>query len=305
MSITVISYHDHALIDRINARAQERAEAARLKAEQAAKSSETATTDFATVLDEAEQTYTNTQNNTSSDTNCPEDLNTIFEKAADTYNVSSDLLKSIAKAESNFNAGAVSSAGAVGIMQLMPATAASLGVTNSYDATQNIMGGAKYISQLLDKYNGNISYALAAYNAGSGNVEKYGGIPPFSETQNYVKKVLSYLDEGVVIPDSANTAVASSDLSDTTAEELTDMLSNFLSSKNVNSDTIELISALLNTVIAKSEEQSSDTDSEDSDLAASEYTVTNPSIEVRVLSPEEASNFSVAYTDTASGAERV
>lgn len=122
-------------------------------------------------------------------------LDSIFKDAASKYNVSESLLKSVAKAESNFNTNAVSSAGAIGIMQLMPSTAESLGVTDPYDATQNIMGGAKLLSQLLKKYNNNTSLALAAYNAGSGNVDKYGGIPPFKETQNYVKKVLAYLDE--------------------------------------------------------------------------------------------------------------
>ena len=130
-------------------------------------------------------------------------LEQIFQKAADTYGVDKSLLKAMAKAESEFDPNATSKSGAMGIMQLMPATAKSLGVTDAYDPEQNIMGGAKYIASLLDKYNGNVSYALAAYNAGSGNVDKYGGIPPFEETQNYVTKILGYLqDGGVEIPEN-------------------------------------------------------------------------------------------------------
>ena len=133
-------------------------------------------------------------------------LEQIFQKASNTYGVSKDLLKAMAKAESNFRADATSHCGAMGIMQLMPQTAASLGVTDAYNPEQNIMGGAQYISRLLEKYNGNLSFAVAAYNAGSGNVDKYGGIPPFNETQNYVVKVLRYLEEGVTIPDSSGSA---------------------------------------------------------------------------------------------------
>ena len=123
---------------------------------------------------------------------CSDELDAIFNEAADKYGVDVKFLKSIAKCESDFSATCTSSSGAMGIMQLMPATAASLGVTNAYDPYQNIMGGAKYISEKLAQYNGDKSLALAAYNAGSGNVAKYGGIPPFKETQNYVKKVLAY-----------------------------------------------------------------------------------------------------------------
>lgn len=121
-------------------------------------------------------------------------MDEMFEEAAWAYDISVDLLKAVAKAESNFNPGAVSHAGAIGVMQLMPGTASSLGVTNPYDARQNILGGAKYLKGNLEKFGGDVSLALAAYNAGPGSVEKYGGIPPYAETQNYVKKVLSYMD---------------------------------------------------------------------------------------------------------------
>lgn len=113
-----------------------------------------------------------------------------FKAAAKKYNVSESLLKAIAKAESNFNPNDVSSAGAIGIMQLMPETAKELGVKDAYDPEQNIMGGAKCISQKLKEFNGNVRLALAAYNAGSGAVKRNGGVPSYCKT--YVSKVLSY-----------------------------------------------------------------------------------------------------------------
>lgn len=123
---------------------------------------------------------------------CSAQLDAIFDEASSKYGVDAKFLKAIAKCESDFSTECTSSSGAMGIMQLMPQTAASLGVTNAYDPYQNIMGGARYISEKLAQYNGDKSLALAAYNAGSGNVAKYGGIPPFKETQNYVAKVMAY-----------------------------------------------------------------------------------------------------------------
>lgn len=132
-------------------------------------------------------------------------LDQIFEKASQKYGVPVNLLKAIGKQESNFNPKAESRCGAQGIMQLMPATAKGLGVTDSFDPEQNIMAGAKYIASKIKKYDGDVKLALAAYNAGSGNVAKYGGIPPFKETQNYVKKVMGYYNQSdVKIADKYN-----------------------------------------------------------------------------------------------------
>lgn len=123
-----------------------------------------------------------------------EEMNRIFEAASEKYQVPIALLKAVAKAESDFNPKEVSSSGAMGVMQLMPETAKGLGVSDPFDVEQNIMGGAKYLADKLAMYDGNVELALAAYNAGSGNVKKYGGVPPFTETQNYIKKVLAYME---------------------------------------------------------------------------------------------------------------
>ena len=122
--------------------------------------------------------------------NLSQDLNTIIQEAAGKYHLDEKLIRSVIQHESNYNKDAVSHAGAEGYMQLMPGTARGLGVTDSFDARQNIFGGSNYLRQMLNRYDGNTSLALAAYNAGPGDVDKYGGIPPFTETQNYVKRVM-------------------------------------------------------------------------------------------------------------------
>ena len=118
-----------------------------------------------------------------------QNLSTLIEAAARKYKVDPKLVAAVAEVESNGNQEAVSSAGAIGVMQLMPDTAASLGV-DPYNKQQNIEGGAKYLRQMLDTFGGDTKKAVAAYNAGPGAVKDYGGVPPYKETQNYVSKVL-------------------------------------------------------------------------------------------------------------------
>ena len=118
-----------------------------------------------------------------------------IEAAAAKYGIDAAVLKGLIKQESGFNPNAGSPAGAQGLTQLMPGTAASLGVTNVHDPAQSIDGGAHYLKMQLDRFGGDYSKALAAYNAGPGAVQRYGGIPPYAETRNYVQNVLAFADQ--------------------------------------------------------------------------------------------------------------
>ncbi len=149
----------------------------------------------------------------------------IIRQASQKYGVSEGLIKAVMHTESGFNVNARSPVGAQGLMQLMPATARRFNVTNPYDPYQNIMAGTKYLAWLMKRFNGNVRFALAGYNAGEGNVAKYGDVPPFRETQDYVRRVNSRYQNlyaqglGSVSSSNQNSArvIASSDMDQQTA----------------------------------------------------------------------------------------
>jgi soluble lytic murein transglycosylase-like protein len=130
----------------------------------------------------------------------PAALAALVDQAAQAHGLSPSLLAALVQEESGFDPAARSPVGAMGLTQLMPATAAALGVTNPYDPVENLNGGAAYLSGLIHRYGGNVALALAAYNAGPGAVDRWGGIPPYPETQRYVQNVLALAGLGSQSP---------------------------------------------------------------------------------------------------------
>lgn len=145
--------------------------------------------DFQKILD------TSMQNKKISNSVSKSEINDLIEKYANQNGLDTDFVKAVINQESGFNPNATSKCGAMGLMQLMPGTAQGLGVINAYDPEQNIEGGTKYLKGLMDRFDNNKSLALAAYNAGPNAVKRYGGIPPYQETQNYVKNVLGHYEK--------------------------------------------------------------------------------------------------------------
>lgn len=180
-------------------------------------------------------------------------LKDIFERAARKYDISYDFLVAVAKAESDFNTKCVSSAGAQGIMQVMPEEQKELGIKDPFDPEQNIMGAAKLLKAHLKKFNGDYTLAAAAYNAGSGRVQKYGGVPPIKETQNYVKKIDKYMKEGVTVPDrkvsvsSKDSTVGSGASTGTKTSQTTEKKDAFEEGKTASDADLEKVTVAIGT----------------------------------------------------------
>lgn len=143
---------------------------------------------FANMMQRAMNETTSSNTNAASST--LDDVQKMIDSISQRHGMDPKLISSVVSAESAYNPMAVSKVGAKGLMQLMPGTAQMLGVNDPYDAEQNLDGGTRYLKQMINRYH-DVPTALAAYNAGPGNVDKYGGIPPFQETQNYVKTIMS------------------------------------------------------------------------------------------------------------------
>jgi soluble lytic murein transglycosylase-like protein len=140
-------------------------------------------------------TPTTSPSKTSSTTPVPAQYTRLIQTTAKRYGVPPALVAAVVKAESGFDSRAESSAGAKGLMQLMDGTAKGLGVKDSFNPVQNVEGGVKYLRGLLERYDGDVRLALAAYNAGPGAVDQYGGVPPYEETQTFVGRVLTYAQD--------------------------------------------------------------------------------------------------------------
>jgi soluble lytic murein transglycosylase-like protein len=126
----------------------------------------------------------------------PQAFEPLIYEAARRYQLDAALIRAVILTESAFDPFAVSTAGALGLMQLMPALAAELGVEDPFDPRENVMGGVRYLRQLLEAHDGDLALALASYNAGPGNVARYGGVPPFPETRSYIRKITRLIDNG-------------------------------------------------------------------------------------------------------------
>ena len=206
-----------------------------------------------TETETAEKTSSVSKSRTTSSSKSGETtLQDIFERAAQKYDISYDFLVAVAKAESDFNTKCVSSAGAQGIMQVMPEEQKGLGIKDPFDAEQNIMGAAKLLKAHLKKFNGDYTLAAAAYNAGSGAVKKYGGVPPYKETQNYVKKIKKYMEEGVTVPDkkvatSSQDSTVGSGASAGATTETKESTTNTVEAKAATSADLEKVTVAIGT----------------------------------------------------------